>query len=85
MVIVGMNGTGKSELLEAIIGKPINLVGYKEGTDTVETYVTLEIGGKTKHPLFVHLDSNELCKTPKCTLLSIDKKGEPLDLSGSTS
>lgn len=30
IVLVGMSGTGKSELLDAILGHPVNAVGYKE-------------------------------------------------------
>src|SRR4051812_22465947 len=30
IVLVGINGTGKSQLLEAIVGHPINIVGFSE-------------------------------------------------------
>jgi len=52
VVLVGMSGTGKSELLEAIVGHPINLVGYKEN-------------GQTKRPLFVQLNCSTQCDKPR--------------------
>eukprot|EP01114_Cavostelium_apophysatum_P015586 TRINITY_DN4277_c0_g1_i1.p1 TRINITY_DN4277_c0_g1~~TRINITY_DN4277_c0_g1_i1.p1 ORF type:complete len:853 (-),score=267.01 TRINITY_DN4277_c0_g1_i1:65-2512(-) len=55
IVLVGMNGVGKSELLEAIIGHPLNLVSYQEG-------------GRTKRPLFVQLNNSASADKPRCLM-----------------
>eukprot|EP01117_Protostelium_nocturnum_P012961 TRINITY_DN479_c2_g2_i1.p1 TRINITY_DN479_c2_g2~~TRINITY_DN479_c2_g2_i1.p1 ORF type:complete len:852 (+),score=371.04 TRINITY_DN479_c2_g2_i1:149-2704(+) len=49
VVLLGINGGGKSHLLEAIIGEPLNLVEFKQN-------------GSTKRPLFIHLVSGEVEK-----------------------
>eukprot|EP01119_Soliformovum_irregulare_P019496 TRINITY_DN6186_c0_g1_i1.p1 TRINITY_DN6186_c0_g1~~TRINITY_DN6186_c0_g1_i1.p1 ORF type:complete len:855 (-),score=281.86 TRINITY_DN6186_c0_g1_i1:35-2599(-) len=68
IVLVGMCGTGKSSVLESLVGQSINLVGFKSG-------------GKSKRPLYVHLVSNELCETPKCSILSNEGKSATIPLA----
>lgn len=53
-IFVGRQNSGKSALIEAILGYPINYVD--------------DSGGTTKRPIFFSLINNPSCDTPKCTL-----------------
>lgn len=53
IVLIGPNAHGKSALLEALVGRQFNLIGYS---------------GATKRPLFLNMVNNLECAEPKITL-----------------
>jgi len=68
VVIVGMTSTGKSQLLEAILGFNFNYVNFKKT-------------GASKRPLWIHLISNENCSQPRFIIQAeTDKKSEVINV-----
>eukprot|EP01099_Mayorella_cantabrigiensis_P000830 TRINITY_DN1356_c0_g1_i1.p1 TRINITY_DN1356_c0_g1~~TRINITY_DN1356_c0_g1_i1.p1 ORF type:complete len:728 (-),score=209.06 TRINITY_DN1356_c0_g1_i1:108-2291(-) len=53
IVLIGLQGHGKSSILEALLGHQINTVGY---------------GGATQRPLYLNIINNTQCETPKVTI-----------------
>eukprot|EP01112_Ceratiomyxa_fruticulosa_P007636 TRINITY_DN1984_c0_g3_i2.p1 TRINITY_DN1984_c0_g3~~TRINITY_DN1984_c0_g3_i2.p1 ORF type:complete len:781 (-),score=209.36 TRINITY_DN1984_c0_g3_i2:158-2500(-) len=53
IVVVGPRSSGKSSIIEAILGRPFNVVG---------------LGGATKRPLFIQLINNPEAAEPRATL-----------------
>jgi len=66
VVIVGVNSVGKSELLEALVGQPLNYVEFKEK-------------GATKRTLFLQLISSEIPSGPKLVLSNQTEKHLEMD------
>eukprot|EP01097_Dermamoeba_algensis_P005159 TRINITY_DN3281_c0_g1_i1.p1 TRINITY_DN3281_c0_g1~~TRINITY_DN3281_c0_g1_i1.p1 ORF type:complete len:799 (-),score=234.08 TRINITY_DN3281_c0_g1_i1:117-2513(-) len=53
IVLIGPQGSGKSYLLEGLLGHQFNIIGHE---------------GATKRPLYIYIRNNPDCSKPRCTL-----------------